>query len=168
MPGEGRKVLRKITGCFTAASAICVLDQVSKHLAVKTMRQGDSYPLIKGMFHLTFVRNTGAAFGMLSGSPGLFVPVSAVSILLLIFLLTAKIKRLTSTERAALALILGGAVGNLIDRVRLGYVIDLFDFRVWPVFNIADSAISIGAVLLMIAIVRGEKKGPEYEEKTAR
>ena len=153
MPGEGRKIRKQITRCYIAALFVCFLDQLSKYYAAKLILQGDSLPIIKNIFHFTLVHNTGAAFGLFKDRPELFVLISVFSIIFILYFLAYRSGKLNRVERTALCFILGGASGNLIDRVRLGYVTDFIDFRVWPVFNIADSFISIGAVMLVLAIV---------------
>jgi len=125
------------------------VDQCLKALVQSQMAPAQSVPLIPHVVHLTYVQNTGAAFGLLRGSTGLLILVS----LGVMIWAVAELRAPTTTSRSAqtiLALIVGGAVGNLIDRVRVGYVIDFLDLRVWPVFNLADSAITIGVALLML------------------
>ena len=104
--------------------------------------------IIPPAFHLTYVQNTGAAFGLFKGQQWLFL---ACSVVVLGWIIQAFIRqhKLPAVIEIAYALVLGGSVGNLIDRVRLGYVIDFLDFRVWPVFNIGDSAITVGVALLI-------------------
>lgn len=138
------------------ALLVIVVDQVSKQLIVQQLMLHETLPLLPSL-NLLRAENTGAAFSFLSSASGwqrwfFIVLAIAVSISLLIWL-----KRLDTTQRlqgAALALILGGALGNLCDRVLHGYVIDFIDvyYRMWhfPVFNIADSAITVGAVLLLV------------------
>lgn len=135
---------------------VIVVDQLSKYLVVSKLILHESLPLLPSL-NLLRAENTGAAFSFLSGASGWqrwFFIVLAVTVsgFLIIWL-----KRLTTGQRlqaAALALILGGALGNLCDRLLHGYVIDFIDvyYQVWhfPVFNIADSAITIGAVLLIL------------------
>jgi signal peptidase II len=105
-------------------------------------------PLIPGAVHLTSIQNTGAGFGLLRGQQSLLILISLVVVGVILYHLPVIMK-----ERKTVlpyALLWGGALGNLIDRVYFGYVVDFLDFRVWPVFNIADSAITIGAVWLII------------------
>ena len=135
--------------------AILFLDQVSKFLVTKNLFLGQSIVVIKGIFHLSLVHNRGAAFGLLKNQVPLFVVTSIIAVFL-IFLELKKRKRVLIYE-VSLALVLAGALGNLIDRAIFGYVIDFLDFRIWPVFNIADSSISIGAVLLGLSILRQKK-----------
>ncbi|MBI4981586.1 MAG: signal peptidase II [Candidatus Omnitrophica bacterium] len=135
--------------------AILFLDQVSKFLVTKNLFLGQSIVVIKGIFHLSLVHNRGAAFGLLKNQVPLFVVTSIIAVFL-IFLELKKRKQVLIYE-VSLALVLAGALGNLIDRAIYGYVIDFLDFRIWPVFNIADSSISIGAVLLGLSILRQKK-----------
>jgi len=125
---------------------ILSLDQLSKYIIVHNLQLGQSIPVVKGIFYITLVQNRGAAFGVLKNQLPVFIITALVAIFLIISAL--KNKRYKAIYAFALALILSGAIGNLIDRVFLGYVVDFLDFRVWPVFNIADSAITIGAVIL--------------------
>jgi signal peptidase II len=103
--------------------------------------------VIANVFHITYWRNPGAAFGILAYRTEFFIIIGTlVAVGIIIALL--KLPPGKHLLKVALAMLLGGAIGNLIDRVRIGYVIDFFDFRIWPVFNIADSAIVIGVILL--------------------
>ena len=150
---------------ITISGVVLILDQVTKAWVHSKMALHQSVEVIPNFFNLTYLRNTGAAFGFLAGSPtalriGFFILISAVAIGCIFFLL----KNLRSGQTAwfaALASILGGAVGNLIDRVRLGEVIDFLDFHWytwhWPAFNVADSAITVGVILLAYQMMR---KGP--------
>ncbi|SDC48226.1 MULTISPECIES: signal peptidase II [unclassified Candidatus Frackibacter] len=125
------------------ALLILVLDQVTKLTVVKHFYLGESLPIIDNIFHLTYVRNFGAAFGILNNQRLFFIITTSLVIIILLALYY-KAKDAGLIIKIALGLGLGGAIGNLIDRVRLGYVIDFLDFRIWPVFNIADSAIVVG------------------------
>lgn len=133
------------------------LDQSSKFIANRYLQLHQSFPLIPGVFHLTLVHNRGAAFGILKNQVPLFIATSIACIVLVYFHLRGSDARNNRLYRAALSLLLAGALGNLIDRVLLGYVIDFLDFRFWPVFNVADSAITIGAVLLGYTILKAKK-----------
>lgn len=140
---------------FIVAILISVLDQLTKALALKKLEPGVSIPLIKNIFHLTLVGNTGSAFGLFKNSTIIFIVVTLIAVIVILrYLFT---KRVDTLARFSLFLILGGATGNLIDRLRFGYVVDFLDFRIWPVFNIADSAITIGAVLIGYSILRKPK-----------
>ena len=123
------------------------------------MTPGESIPLIPHVLHLTYVQNTGAAFGVLRNTGPLLVLVSlAVIVVLTLALCRDDPARETSPtarwRRAGMVLMLGGAVGNVIDRLWLGYVVDVVDLRVWPVFNLADSAITIGIGLWLWSMLR--------------
>ncbi|MBI5144837.1 MAG: signal peptidase II [Candidatus Omnitrophica bacterium] len=131
--------------------AVVFLDQLSKYFFRKILLVNQSLPLIKGIFHFTLVYNRGAAFGILKNKLPLFILASLLAIVLIY--LNIKKQEKFSLYSVSLALILGGALGNLIDRLFFGYVIDFLDFRIWPVFNLADSAITVGAVLLGYTIL---------------
>ena len=138
---------------------VIILDQVSKYMIQSTPAL-QNVVLIPEFFHITYAKNTGMAWSMLSGQTGILALISAVAIgIMLHYLLRVKNDRLTS---AALALMIGGAAGNLIDRLFLSYVRDFLNFYIFgydfPVFNIADSALCIGVFLLMIAAFLEEKK----------
>jgi len=126
--------------------SVLFLDQLTKFFAAGFLQLNTPVILIKNFLNLSLVHNRGAAFGILKNQLFVFVVISLVAIALLIYHLKDKKKSLLSS--ISLSLILGGAVGNLIDRLRFGFVVDFLDFRVWPVFNIADSAITIGVILL--------------------
>lgn len=127
---------------------IILFDQALKFASLRFLVEGDSIPVIKNIFHITLVLNTGAAFGLLKNQTILFIALSIIAISLIVFYLP-RLNKEKILSRVALALVLGGAASNLIDRLRFGYVIDYLDFRVWPVFNVADSAITLGAILLL-------------------
>lgn len=131
---------------FIIVLATLSLDRLTKFLITKNLFQNQSIPIIKGIFHITLVHNRGAAFGILKNQIPLFIITSLFAIILIYFNL--KENRQSKSYSIALSLILAGALGNLVDRLFFGYVIDFLDFRIWPVFNVADSAITIGAILL--------------------
>lgn len=137
---------------FAIAVASVALDRAVKVFVAHNMADGQSIAVIPGIFHITLIHNTGAAFGMMSGRVTLFTAISALVIAVItVYLAMGRIK--DTVLAAALGLILGGAAGNLIDRLSLGYVVDMFDLRVWPVFNVADSCITVGAVILAANIL---------------
>jgi len=138
-----------------ALSVVCV-DQLSKYIALTFLAQAPVI-VVPDAFHLTLVFNTGAAFGFLSDHGSFLFSVITISIVFL-FILTVRSQGANLSEKWALSLILGGAVGNWIDRLRIGAVIDFLDFRIWPVFNLADLAISIGVCIYLLSLFRrGEK-----------
>ena len=140
-------------------------DQLVKFWVVRHFDLYQSKVIIPGFFNLTYLTNTGAAFGILAGRPALWRNLLFAGIvvlaLLVIAILQYRVGRSSAWYTSAFALVAGGAVGNLIDRIRLGSVIDFLDFYVgpyhWPAFNVADSAITVGAALLVIlSVVRSE------------
>jgi len=132
---------------YAVALGLTVFDQVSKFIVLQSLDGGQSIPVIPSIFHFTLVQNTGIAFGLFQNNPMLLTYLICFCVFLLA-LYSIRIRKESKIEQLAFALILGGAVGNLIDRFRLGWVVDFIDFRVWPVFNIADSGITIGVILL--------------------
>jgi signal peptidase II len=137
---------------WIAAIAGFVLDQLTKYWVLQTFSLGETQPLIKGIFHFTYVQNTGAAFSLFSGKVEWLRWLSlVVSLALIALALFSPI--LSSWEQWGYGLILAGAIGNGIDRFVLGYVIDFLDFRLinFPVFNLADVFINIGIACLIIA-----------------
>lgn len=113
-----------------------------------------SFVLVPNIFHLTFVQNTGVAFGLFREHPEWLVWLIAISLVALI-ILSSRMAFETKLTEAAFVLILGGAAGNWTDRMRYGYVIDFLDFRIWPVFNFADTCITVGVGLYLIHLFLG-------------
>lgn len=139
-----------------------LLDAWSKEWMSKWLAFGQSKSVISGFFQFTLVHNKGAAFGVGSSwSVPVFLAFSVIA-LIVVMVLFYQLKPHEKLSGIGLAMILGGAFGNIVDRIRLGYVVDFLDVYVkhyhWPVFNIADSAITIGAVLLGIEILFLDKK----------
>jgi signal peptidase II len=131
---------------YWAALALLAADQVSKYLVFNQLPVGETIPIVSHIFHLTAVRNTGIAFGLFQQHPGFLTALIGFCVILLCFF-SYPMTRTHSLEKIAYGLILGGAIGNFVDRMRFGWVIDFLDFRVWPVFNLADSGITIGVIL---------------------
>lgn len=137
---------------WIASFIVFFLDQLTKYWVVQTFSLGQTLPLLPGIFHLTYVTNTGAAFSLLSGKVEWLRWLSlGVSLVLIALALFGPVLNLW--DQLGYGLILGGAIGNGIDRFVLGYVVDFLDFRLinFAVFNVADSFISIGIVCLLIA-----------------
>ena len=130
------------------------LDQLSKFLAVKLLAPVESVPLWEGVLHLTYVENRGAAFGMLADHRWVFMSISSVAIIAIALYLYSG-RNTSKLYTAALMMIVSGGIGNMIDRIALGYVIDFIDFALidFAVFNIADSIVCIGAGLLILSLV---------------
>ena len=143
------------------ASAIVVLDQITKAAALQHLAHGVAVPVVDGMLSLTLVMNTGLAFGLLAGLPATWRWLVALSsIVALVVLARVAVRVLAGggwSARLSVSLIFGGAVGNLIDRARFGAVVDFVDAHYhgyhWPAFNVADSAITVGVVLLALHLM---------------
>ena len=138
--------------------AVVGLDLASKLWIVHHFTLYDSQTVIPGFFNLTYLTNNGAAFSILAGQPALwrqtfFIGAASVALVLILIVRRGYASQ-SGWYNLALALIAGGAIGNLIDRIRLGHVIDFLDFHVgashWPAFNVADSAITVGVVLFIL------------------
>ena len=132
--------------------SVFIVDQLSKFIVSSRFDPNESLTVIKNIFHITLVHNTGAAFGIFKNQAAFFTVVSVLAV----FFIIAYMRKSGGTfalRDTGFAFILGGAFGNLADRARFGYVIDFLDFRIWPVFNVADSAITLGAVLVGITLV---------------
>ena len=143
---------------WVLALFIFFLDQISKHLVLRTLEIGKSVEIIKNFFYLTLVRNTGAAFGIFKNQTLFFIAISVITVIAILIYI-GKRRDYSFIRDTGLALILGGALGNLADRLRFGCVVDFLDFRIWPVFNVADSAITVGALLLIFGLLPKKRKG---------
>ena len=138
---------------------VLALDQKTKFLIRADFIVGETLPMIPDILHLTYVRNTGAAFSMFRNMPVVTV---GFPILMVILCLAASVYFYRRKERipaALCALISAGGTGNLIDRLMLGYVTDMIDFRVFPVSNVADIAVTVGCALLALWILKTEDRG---------
>ncbi|MBQ3611514.1 MAG: signal peptidase II [Firmicutes bacterium] len=148
---------------YLIAAAVIVFDRVVKKLVVSNMVPWETIPVIEDIFHFTYVQNRGAAFSMWQGQWVILIgfPLAAIAVgLILIYLKRNKWDKLMLTS---VAMICGGGLGNLIDRIMLGYVVDLFDFRVFPVFNIADIFICVGCGLMILDVLFFERKNSSNE-----
>lgn len=130
---------------------VVALDQITKATVMRLMVPGQSIPILQDIFHVTYVLNPGAAFGMLSNQRMFLLITSAILILATAYFYPL-LKKSETCLRLGATSILSGAVANLIDRAQTGYVVDFFDFRVWPVFNIADIAIVAGMGFMIYSI----------------
>ncbi|MFQ5925571.1 MAG: signal peptidase II [Dehalococcoidia bacterium] len=159
MPEAPRQGLIKGMAFFLTASIVLAVDQVSKFLIRANMSPGQSIPE-DGLFRITYVTNTGGVFGILSNQAFLILLTTVIGIAaILLYSRYPIFNRIL--VRIALGLLLGGALGNLIDRLSLGWVVDFIDLGFWPVFNLADSAIVLGVILLLyyfIFVVRKEER----------
>jgi signal peptidase II len=148
---------------------IFAFDQYTKHLILADWTVGDTVPVIPDFFSLTYVRNRGGAFGLLSDLPeawrvSFFVVFALVTVAALVWMLRST-PRSDSMQRLAITAVIGGAAGNLYDRVLYGEVVDFLDVYVgdwhWPAFNVADSFISCGVVLLLLASMQAVRRGED-------
>jgi len=152
---------------IAGAILVIVLDQVTKAAITARFSLHESYPVISGFFNLVYVKNPGAAFSLLADAPApfrhvFFIGVTLVAAgLILYYLIRSKTESILMI--VCLTLIFAGAVGNLVDRIRFGAVVDFLDFYIgtahWPAFNVADSAITVGAALMIWEmLISGKKK----------
>ena len=136
---------------------IIILDQVIKHIVSTNMKAGETIPVVQNTFHITYILNPGAAFGILENER-LFFILAGVAVLGAGFYIMPKLKKQACLARYGAIFLLAGAVGNLIDRIQNGLVVDFLDFRIWPVFNIADIAIVCGTFFILYSMVRSKEK----------
>lgn len=136
---------------FSTALFILVLDQFTKYIIKQNFQLNQSISIIKNILHLTYVTNTGSAFGLFKGFNFVFILFSFIVVIVIVHYLK-KINQNEKLLQFSIGLLLGGTIGNLIDRLAYGSVIDFIDFRIWPVFNIADSAVTISIILLIILL----------------
>jgi len=155
-----RSTIRKYVLLPGVALLILLADQLSKRWIITHLQFGESWNpvlFLRPLVSLTYVTNTGVAFGLFPGGGGLFVGVAIVAV---VGILTYYV-RLSLGQwlmELSLGLMLGGAVGNLLDRLTYGHVIDFIDFKVWPVFNIADSSVVIGMTILACYLWRDRER----------
>jgi signal peptidase II len=148
---------------------VVLLDQITKMIVVKNMQLGESIPLIKDVFHFTYILNKGAAFGMLADHRWIFLILSTFSVLAITAYLIVRSRKIGVLFGISLSMIAGGGIGNMIDRIwngevfGSGAVIDFIDFCAFPqiwtwIFNVADAAVCVGAGLIFLAIILDEIK----------
>src|SRR3989338_1300869 len=136
---------------LSTALILVLLDQLAKFLVRQNFQLSQSIPVIKNILHLTYITNTGSAFGLFKGFNLFFILFSTI----VIFVVLHNLKKIKENEKLlqfAIGLLFGGTIGNLIDRIAYGAVIDFIDFRIWPVFNVADSAVTISVILLVVLL----------------
>ena len=147
---------------------IILLDQIIKNVLLFLMGLGNSFTVISNFFNITLIGNTGAAFSILSSNT-LFLIIVSIVVLNLIYFLFIKGKKLSGYEQISYGVLVGGIIGNLIDRVVHGQVIDYLDFNIFgynfPVFNLADIAIVISMIFIAILVIKGEKDGVSSKGK---
>lgn len=140
---------------YIIALLVIVIDQITKYVAVAFLY--NPITIINGVFDFTLVYNQGAAFGILQNQKIVFLILTPIIIAFLFFYIKKHYKD-NFWGNLSLGLIAGGAIGNYIDRIRLTYVIDFLDFKIWPVFNIADSCVVIGATILCLLLLKTPDK----------
>ena len=150
---------------FLFMIAMVFSDQLTKWLVVIKLKGEGSFPLWEGVFHFTYVENTGSAFGMLKDHRWVFMSMSVILIVGLLAFFIWFYKSLSPLMRCACSMIIAGGIGNMIDRVLVGYVVDFFDFTLidFAVFNVADSFVCIGAGLFVLWFIIDSVK--EYRQK---
>ena len=146
---------------------ITVLDQITKAMTVANIPLYEEIAVIDGFFHFTYIRNTGAAFSSFEGMQWLFVLIFTVLTIAIIYEMVKKTMPFTKLEWWCIAAIYGGGLGNMIDRVRLGYVVDMIEveFIKFPVFNVADCFITCGCIVMLISLVLFNKEFWKEEKK---
>lgn len=154
--------------CVLIMLASVLLDQASKQLVLSYLEPVGSYPLINNVLHFTYVENRGAAFGMLSDRRWIFMTVS-VAVIIVIFAYIAYAKPKNMWVKTALAMIAGGGIGNMIDRVARGFVVDFIDVTCikFYVFNIADSFVTVGCAILIVAMIVDEISDAKKKKQSA-
>lgn len=150
---KGKRHALRFASILGIASLVILLDRISKWWVLAHFQLGESRPLTS-FFWLTFLENTGILFGLFPGNNKAFLVLSVTILGALLYGARGLSERGGFWGALGVALVLGGAVGNIIDRIRYGCVIDFLDFRIWPVFNAADSAITLGACALVIGLWR--------------
>lgn len=143
---------------FIISAIIIFIDQVTKYAAIKFLKNQNPIVIITEFFQLNYVENRGAAFGILQGRRGLFLVITIAVVLVIAFYLIRYYNQMNSLTRISFAILLGGAVGNLIDRIRLGYVVDFISIKLinrydFPVFNIADICVVISTILIVYLVI---------------
>ncbi len=155
-----RAIWGRSAALFLIALLVVSADQLSKFAIRTNLSIGESLPQT-GFFRLTHIHNSGAAFGIFQGQSLPLTILAIIGVGALLFLVIFMYRRFyfleTARGKLSLGLILGGTVGNLIDRISFGYVIDFIDIGIWPAFNIADSSVVIGAILLAFWLIQLNK-----------
>ncbi|UTR10953.1 signal peptidase II [Evansella sp. LMS18] len=146
---------------YLIAFSVLVIDQFTKWLVVQNMEIRESIPIIEGFFYLTSHRNAGAAFGILQGQMWLFYIATIIVVGVVVYYIQVY-GRQNRLFGISLGLVLGGAIGNFIDRVLFGEVVDFLDVYIfnynYPIFNVADSALVVGVIMLIIHVIKEEKE----------
>ncbi len=144
---------------FIIIAIVVALDQWTKYLIQSNLVLNSTIPLINGIFHITYIHNTGAAFSLFQNKTGFLISIQLVVIVIVLVYLIKRQKKEHWCLLLSLSLIASGGIGNLIDRAGNGYVVDFLDFRIWPIFNIADISVCVGCGLIVLYVFLIEPKG---------
>ncbi|SER52440.1 signal peptidase II [Salisediminibacterium halotolerans] len=146
---------------YFIAIAVIALDQITKYFVVRYMDIGESIPLIDNVLYLTSHRNAGAAFGILQGQMWLFFIATIIVVSIIVYLMISQVQG-SKWFGTSLGLVLGGAIGNFIDRMLAGEVVDFIDVFIfaynYPIFNVADMALVTGVIMMMIHFIKEDRK----------
>ncbi|EOJ31996.1 lipoprotein signal peptidase [Enterococcus faecalis EnGen0293] len=158
---------RLLVAYFLISALLVGLDQWSKYLTVQNISLGETKEFIPGFLSLTNLRNTGAAWSLLEGKMIFFYVITVIVSVVIIYLLIKNYKK-SIWYSVGLSFVLAGAIGNFIDRVRLGYVVDMLqtDFMNFPIFNVADSTLVVGVICIFIYLILDEKAAKEGKNGT--
>jgi len=137
---------------------VVALDQLTKYLIKANLDLNSTIPLLDGIFHITYIQNSGAAFSMFQNKTGFLIAMQLIVITIVLVYLIKRQKKEHWCLLVSLSLIAAGGIGNLIDRAMNGYVVDFLDFRFWPIFNVADIAVCVGCGLLVLYMFFVEPK----------
>ena len=137
---------------------LVIIDQAVKFVVSSSMRIGETIPLIEDIVHITYTRNSGGAFSILQGQTAILILIPAVLTTVIVAYIAVKRKNTAAPYLIALTLIAAGGAGNLIDRVRMGEVVDFIDFRFFPIFNFADICVCCGCGLLLLYMVLYDRR----------
>lgn len=162
-PSPAARPLGEASLLLLVAAAVLALDQATKHLVLQRLPLGASWapiPALERWFTITHTRNAGASFGLFPQLAPVFLALSIV-VVMGIVAYTRFLQPGDWRTALALGLMLGGSAGNLVDRLRIGHVVDFLDFKVWPVFNCADSALVVGVALLLWFLLREPQRHPQ-------
>lgn len=143
---------------FIIIAFVVALDQLTKYLIRANLELNSTIPLLDGIFHITYIHNSGAAFSMFQNKTGFLIAMQLAVITVVLVYLIKKQKKEHWCLLLSLSLIAAGGMGNLIDRVLNGYVVDFLDFRIWPIFNVADISVCVGCGLLILYMFFVEPK----------
>jgi len=154
---------------IAVVAVIVLLDQLTKYLTVVYVKPAGTIPIIAGAVHLTYAENRGASFSILQGQRTLFIVITLITVAAIIIYMALNRGKTPALLRTALVFVAGGALGNFIDRLTLGYVIDMIDFRIinYAIFNVADSFVVIGAAMLLIYALFFEGGRPKKGKRSA-